>query len=386
MTNHIRDALAAANELSRYAAAPFFPGQDKRGIVRETSAEWWDGLAELIERAQPLIGAALGAVPDGRPAAASAAVREALRSVVEAIDIGRTIPRDEVERYRSLAAAPDVPPAGARELVAALVKHIERNECQHESTHRGGVLWTICDDCGKKWADDEGGFVPYERPSVLLRADDYLATPPAGEAKPMALCTQCGADRLRQPCAAGPGQCGFVGVAEVAQVAPLMANGLTEAETTATASVAGLTQAAPVDALPELPGPSGDAPSDFQEGQWWLVELDKASSTGSDDLKRAVAVVRNLMRTAHAQALVRATPKVEAKPLTEEQIEAFLPRPDGASEANAKRIEVLPGVMGTEFDEVDAWSLPLIVQAIRAIERTRGIGTHPQAASGGGNA
>ena len=38
-----------------YAAAPFFPDTEKRGVKRATTAEWWDGLAELIEEAQPLI-------------------------------------------------------------------------------------------------------------------------------------------------------------------------------------------------------------------------------------------------------------------------------------------------------------------------------------------
>lgn len=37
---------------------------------------------------------------------------------------------------------------------------------------------------------------------------------------------------------------------------------------------------------------------EFEEGQWWLKELDAAALTGPDDLKRAVAVVRNLLRTA----------------------------------------------------------------------------------------
>ena len=32
-----------------------------------------------------------------------------------------------------------------------------RNHCGHETTHRGGVIWEICDDCGARWADDEGG-------------------------------------------------------------------------------------------------------------------------------------------------------------------------------------------------------------------------------------
>ena len=50
-----RHALEAADRLAMYAAAPFFPDTEKRGVKRATTAEWWDGLAELIEEAQPLI-------------------------------------------------------------------------------------------------------------------------------------------------------------------------------------------------------------------------------------------------------------------------------------------------------------------------------------------
>jgi hypothetical protein len=33
-----------------------------------------------------------------------------------------------------------------------------RHMCQHESRHRGGTIWEICDVCGARWADDRGGF------------------------------------------------------------------------------------------------------------------------------------------------------------------------------------------------------------------------------------
>lgn len=38
-----------------------------------------------------------------------------------------------------------------------LIDYAERQICPHDHTHRGGAIWEICDDCGKKWADDEGG-------------------------------------------------------------------------------------------------------------------------------------------------------------------------------------------------------------------------------------
>jgi hypothetical protein len=46
-----------------------------------------------------------------------------------------------------------------RELFERALKLAGKNICPHEDTHRGGVLWEICDSCGKKWADDEGGRV-----------------------------------------------------------------------------------------------------------------------------------------------------------------------------------------------------------------------------------
>lgn len=38
-----------------------------------------------------------------------------------------------------------------------LLDYSYKNTCQHDETHRGGVLWEICDSCGAKWADDRGG-------------------------------------------------------------------------------------------------------------------------------------------------------------------------------------------------------------------------------------
>lgn len=42
--------------------------------------------------------------------------------------------------------------------------------------------------------------------------------------------------------------------------------------------------------------------TDFEEGQWWLRELDAMVRFGEPDQKRAVAVVRSLMRVAHELA------------------------------------------------------------------------------------
>jgi hypothetical protein len=50
--------------------------------------------------------------------------------------------------------------------------------------------------------------------------------------------------------------------------------------------------------------------------------------------------------------------------LTDEEREALILEPDGSAEANVKRVEVLPGAWGKEYDEVDAWSKPLILQML----------------------
>lgn len=54
------------------------------------------------------------------------------------------------------------------------LNHYDRETCTHEETHRGGAIWTICDGCGKKWADDEGGFIPYSEPLFVSCARQLL--------------------------------------------------------------------------------------------------------------------------------------------------------------------------------------------------------------------
>jgi hypothetical protein len=58
----------------------------------------------------------------------------------------------------------------AHKALAALLDRWDRETCVHEETHRGGFIWTICNQCGRKWADDEGGFVPYSDPPEVAQA------------------------------------------------------------------------------------------------------------------------------------------------------------------------------------------------------------------------
>lgn len=61
-----------------------------------------------------------------------------------------------------------------RTIIEGLLSLLEREVCRHESTHRGGAIWTICDDCDRKWADDQSGFKPYEDPSEVVAANAWL--------------------------------------------------------------------------------------------------------------------------------------------------------------------------------------------------------------------
>jgi hypothetical protein len=59
-----------------------------------------------------------------------------------------------------------------------VLSHTSRYECTHEDTHRGGTIWTICDNCGCKWAVDRGGFKPYQEPKVLSDALELVRNVP----------------------------------------------------------------------------------------------------------------------------------------------------------------------------------------------------------------
>ncbi|MHB8284374.1 MAG: hypothetical protein ACYDD1_06830 [Caulobacteraceae bacterium] len=59
--------------------------------------------------------------------------------------------------------------------LTALLDYAEAQICLHEDLKRGGVLWTICGQCGRKWADDEGGFTPDAEPPEITKAREALA-------------------------------------------------------------------------------------------------------------------------------------------------------------------------------------------------------------------
>ena len=69
-----------------------------------------------------------------------------------------------------------------REALKHLLSYAERQICEHEETHRGGAIWEICDMCGVKWADDEGGKPEFKWPDEIKAAHAaLLASAEGGE-------------------------------------------------------------------------------------------------------------------------------------------------------------------------------------------------------------
>lgn len=62
----------------------------------------------------------------------------------------------------------------AVEVMQEALNEIERNTCSHEETHRGGVIWEICDQCGAKWADDEGGKPEFVELKIVTKLKDCI--------------------------------------------------------------------------------------------------------------------------------------------------------------------------------------------------------------------
>lgn len=63
----------------------------------------------------------------------------------------------------------------ARVALVDLLHLDQKNTCAHEDTHRGGSIWTICDACGTKWADDEGGKPEWTPPAEWTKAEAVIS-------------------------------------------------------------------------------------------------------------------------------------------------------------------------------------------------------------------
>ena len=79
-----------------------------------------------------------------------------------------------VPLYTLPPASPDV--EGLVKALQRLLSWSDRQVCTHEETHRGGAIWEICDMCGAKWADDEGGKPEFKWPDEIEGARTALST------------------------------------------------------------------------------------------------------------------------------------------------------------------------------------------------------------------
>lgn len=61
-----------------------------------------------------------------------------------------------------------------RQTIKDLVDHVDQQTCIHENLKRGGSIWTICEDCDRKWADDRGGFEPHQDAPAVANARKVL--------------------------------------------------------------------------------------------------------------------------------------------------------------------------------------------------------------------
>lgn len=154
---------------------------------REAAADIWrDYVARIGEVIAENVMRS-GGMDDGLPTTLArhrlssgdaAAVREACAKVAETLPMGMF---NHPEAIAAAIRALPLPTGAAigddmvRKVLADLLQYVVTNECTHEDTHRGGSIWTICDACDRKWADDEGGFQPYSEPPEVAAARAMLA-------------------------------------------------------------------------------------------------------------------------------------------------------------------------------------------------------------------
>ena len=74
-------------------------------------------------------------------------------------------------------AKPSSEAAPTHRVLRDLVALHDRNTCLHEETKRGGTNWTICTQCDRKWADDEGGMPKPVDPPEVAAARRILGLP-----------------------------------------------------------------------------------------------------------------------------------------------------------------------------------------------------------------
>lgn len=68
-----------------------------------------------------------------------------------------------------------------RPILVDLLAYVDLNTCTHENRHKAGTLWTICDDCGRKWAADRNPYKRHQDAPAVAAARAALETAPPKE-------------------------------------------------------------------------------------------------------------------------------------------------------------------------------------------------------------
>ncbi len=82
--------------------------------------------------------------------------------------------RSNIEKLQAKATELEQRNKNLADNLRSVLNHIGHNTCHHENTKRGGSIWTICEDCGREWADDRGGFKTYKEPKWLTKAIESI--------------------------------------------------------------------------------------------------------------------------------------------------------------------------------------------------------------------
>jgi len=119
-----------------------------------TQGEWISGVGQVVGYGEAL-AVGINTEPNWKPIC-----------VVSPAD---RITDTDLANAALLAAAPKL----LKALQALLARDI-LNTCQHDSTHRGGVIWEICEGCGAKWSDDRGGKPKWKDPVEGVLAEEAI--------------------------------------------------------------------------------------------------------------------------------------------------------------------------------------------------------------------
>lgn len=90
---------------------------------------------------------------------------EVIERTISLLERGKFGPEEGVN---ALGAPPAEKPVLAA--LQGLLDYVDRQTCTHEDRARAGTNWTVCAACGRKWADDEGGFKTHADAPEVERA------------------------------------------------------------------------------------------------------------------------------------------------------------------------------------------------------------------------